>query len=220
MKITRFSGPDHVQVPPAELLAQLPDPIAQAASETADLRERYKQATRDLYESEHQRDAARIADAEAAAVALRAKKPAPKPTLPKAEEKVRKMAADLEALGLAALGAGSDLDAAIQAHRADAEGALSEARNQQRALCHARAIALSEAVADGGETQALLSWIRQPTHGANPGTHGHRETRLRGPDGSPLSVRHLVSELTSAWLDGDSLPPALPKMPSQKVATR
>lgn len=217
MKIIRFTDTDSIATPAPELLNQLPDSISKIAAETSDLRERYRAAVRDLTEAEHERDGARLRDNEQAGAALRAKKPAPKATLPKAEEKVTAKAAELEALGVAAVSAGNDLRKAVEAHRAEAEKTLTEEQDQQRARCHETALALAAAVSEGGATGALLSWLRDPHRDPNPGAHAMRQTNLKSMGGQPFTVGALISELTTAWVDEESLPPVLAAQPLQQV---
>lgn len=199
MKLLRFSSPDSIATPSASLLEQLPETIAKPAKETSDFRERYLAATRDLFEAEHARDAARLSDAELAGAALRANKPAPKPTLPKAQEKVLEQGAALEALGVAAEAAGRDLRKAVEAHGAAHTVKLEEAQARQRAKCHEAALALADTVGEGGATAALISWLKTPYNAPNPAAHRGQLTGLRGMNGDPLSVSVLVAELATAF---------------------
>lgn len=207
MKIINFAKPDHVQLPTPDLLAQLPETIAAPAQEVADLRRRYVAAKQDLIDAEHRRDGVKVADTEAAGIALRAGKPAPKPALPAAEKAVLAKAADLEIIGSAALAAGEDLRAAIEENRAAVEGELAETRAQQKVACHEAARDLAAAVATGGETAALASWVKEPTRAPNLLAHGgNRETEIASVNGEKLTVGRLVAELTNAWAPVEPAP--------------
>lgn len=196
----RITFKEQAKVPDAELLAMLPDSIAKVAAETATLRGRYEKGIRDLVESEHERDAARIADAENAAVSIREGKPSPRPSLLKMQAKVDAQVQPLEAVGRAAQAAGVDLRKAVEAHRESAIATLREQQSKERDACHRAALALAAAVAEGGTTAALIGWLKEPNHGPSATAYTRRETKLVGMNGDPLTTDRLIGELTSAFL--------------------
>jgi hypothetical protein len=198
-----------VHIPPADQLDRLPSAVRDAAAETATLREKHRAARQELVELEHARDAAKSADTEAGAAALRAGKKAPAARLPKAEAAIKAAEPNVDALALAAEQAEADLQAAIGDCAEETRESLAAEVRDQRAGARALAEQIVAAMVEIEVTLGLAAWLQDPTRPPRRFRLGELTTRTA--NGEPLTVQTAAAELEAALA-----PPPEPK-PGPKV---
>jgi hypothetical protein len=190
----------HATLPPPAMRKRIPE-IAKVATEVEDLRAKALAARHDLVELEHQRDGAVKADAQAAADALRAKKPAPTPATPKATAAIDKQKPITAALQVAVTDAEDDMRKAIQEHGDDLRARLTEEADAQRIECMASAASLAEKVDARQQTLALRGWLSEPDREYRPGAFSGMRAAGLGtkPNGEEFHVGEIVAALIEAF---------------------
>lgn len=191
---------DRINVPPSELHAALPKPIAAGLAELARLREQDHVAHQALTAAEAAIDAAAKQDTQAAADAIRAAKAAPdRKATAAAEKKLAAAKGKAEAIALAVGDAERDLEQAIGKDGAAAREKLLAQVDATHGECLKAAEAVASRLAERQGTFALASWLEAPTSFGRFGGRFGKVTNLRAPSGDPLSVDTILAELIAAF---------------------
>jgi hypothetical protein len=194
------SDPNRIQLPPAEQLDRLPEEIAKAGREVADLREKHEAERRNLVEFENARAGAEQIDTQAAADALRAGKPDPgRKVTDKAEKAIAAQKPKVGALGVAVADAERDLRAAIAKHAEEQRTKLGDEVDTQRAEALTIVEELVEKIGERQASFALKAWLADPTRQFNPGSYGRHLTDLQRPNGEQIPVDAVAATLLGAF---------------------